>query len=226
MKHIHKLFYLFILVSFVTGCSPRRLQSPAVLEIIDLDYHFSTKILLNFSNENNIDKSTIYEWQNHWIIYDDLKEIKTIKTKLESRFPSLIIKLYDKPFYNFNRQRQCGKKAFNEWNNVIMTANLVADTTMQKQYMEYHRTQFKKWPEVSKGFCNADFQQVLVFRTGRQLMLVISIPKGKTLDELNPKTTENNPRVNEWNKMMSRYQEGIEDAPKGTTWVTFKTIEN
>ena len=102
-----------------------------------------------------------------------------------------------------------------------MTANLVADTTLQHQYLEYHRTQFEKWPEISKGFCNANFQQLLVFRNGRQLMLVISIPKGKTLDELNPKTTENNPRVTEWNKIMSKYQEGIEDAPKGTTWVMF-----
>jgi len=105
--------------------------------------------------------------------------------------------------------------------NIIMTANLVNDTTLQNQYMEYHRTQFEKWPEISKGFSNAQFQQLLVFRNGRQLMLVISIPKGKTLDGLNPKTTENNPRVNDWNKIMAKYQEGIEDAPKGTVWVMF-----
>jgi hypothetical protein len=55
-------------------------------------------------------------------------------------------------------------------------------------------------------------------------MLVISIPKGKTLDELNPKTTENNPRVNDWNTIMANYQEGIEDAPKGTVWVMFSEL--
>jgi hypothetical protein len=78
---------------------------------------------------------------------------------------------------------------------------------------------------VEKGFCNADFQQVLVFRNCRQLMLVISIPKGKTLDELNPKTTENNPRVNEWNKIMAKYQEGIENTAKGTSWVMFSALK-
>jgi hypothetical protein len=50
-------------------------------------------------------------------------------------------------------------------------------------------------------------------------MLVISIPKGKTLDELNPKTIESNPQMNEWNKRMSKYHEGIEGTKKGETWV-------
>lgn len=88
--------------------------------------------------------------------------------------------------------------------------------------MQYHATQYQQWPEVSKGFCNAQFQQLLVYRNGRQLMLVISIPKGASLDALNPKTTENNPRVNDWNKLMAKYQEGIEGTEKGETWVFLK----
>jgi len=63
-----------------------------------------------------------------------------------------------------------------------------------------------------------------VFRNGRQLMLVISIPKGESLDKLNPKTTENNPKMVEWNKMMAKYQEGIEGTRKGETWVFLKKM--
>ncbi len=100
-----------------------------------------------------------------------------------------------------------------------MTANLVADTTLQREYLDYHKTQFEKWPELSNGFCNADFQQLLIYKNGHQLMLVISIPKGESLDKLNPKTTENNPRVNDWNALMKKYQEGISGTRKGETWV-------
>jgi hypothetical protein len=57
------------------------------------------------------------------------------------------------------------------------------------------------------------------------LVLIISIPKGKTLDELNPKTTENNPKMNEWNKIMGKYQEGIEGTKKGETWVFLKPLK-
>jgi len=225
MKQPYILFSCFVFVLVLSGCSPKQVQSPSILEIIDVDYRFSTKSLLSFSNENNIEPSSIYEWQNHWLIYGDLNTIRKIKTKLEMLFPRLITKLYDKPFYNFNRQKYSNKKPAEEWDNIIMTANLVEDTTRQREYLEYHLTQFEKWPEISTGFCNANFQQVLVFRNGKQLMLIISIPKGESLDKLNLKTVENNPRVNDWNSIMSHYQEGIEDAPKGTTWVLFKSVK-
>jgi len=225
MKHTYTLILCLVFVLIFSGCSSKQVQSPSILEIIDVDYRFSTKSLKSFSNENNIDSSSIYEWQNHWLIYGDLKDMGKIKTKLETQYPRLIIKLYDKPFYNFNRHKYSNKKPAEEWDNSIMTANLVDDTTRQREYMEYHRTQFEKWPEISNGFSNANFQQVLVFRNGRQLMLIISIPKGESLDKLNPKTVENNPKVDTWNSIMSHYQEGIEDAPKGTTWVLFKSVK-
>jgi hypothetical protein len=56
------------------------------------------------------------------------------------------------------------------------------------------------------------------------LILVISIPKGERLDKLNPKTTQNNPRVDDWNKLMSKYQEGIEGTKKGETWVFLRPL--
>jgi hypothetical protein len=55
-------------------------------------------------------------------------------------------------------------------------------------------------------------------------MLVISIPKGESLDKLNPKTIENNPKMIEWNKIMEKYQEGIEGTKKGETWVFLKPL--
>ena len=55
-------------------------------------------------------------------------------------------------------------------------------------------------------------------------MLVISIPHGENLDHLNPKTTENNPRVDEWNRLMQQYQEGISGTDPGEVWVFLKPV--
>ena len=82
----------------------------------------------------------------------------------------------------------------------------------------------KNGPRYPKVFCNASFQQLLLYRNGDQLMLVISIPKGENLDRLNPKTTENNPKVNEWNNRMKQYQEGIEGTKPGEVWVFLKKL--
>jgi len=222
-----KQITFFLLVSFslfLWSCSTK--NTPSIIELIDTDNRFTTNDLLDFAKENHLNENAIYQWQNHWIIYNTDERTSVVAQKLETEYRRLIVRTYEHPFYNFNREKVTGEKSASEWEHIIMTANLVEDSTLQNEYMEYHRTQFEKWPEISKGFCNADFQQLLVFRHGRQLMLVISIPKGKTLDELNPKTTENNPRVDEWNKIMAKYQEGIEDTPKGTTWVMFTPVSN
>lgn len=167
----------------------------------------------------------LHQWQNHLVIYGKMNSPQRVKNKLAQSFPAIEIKIYEKPIYNFAKVERCqDSKPASEWEQVILTADLVADAKMQQEYLDYHSTQFEKWPEVAKGFCNADFQQLQVFKNGRQLILVISIPKGKTLDELNPKTIENNPRVQQWNLEMKKYQTGILGTKPDETWVFFKKI--
>ncbi|WP_140485502.1 L-rhamnose mutarotase [Flavobacterium sp. GSA192] len=168
----------------------------------------------------------LYQWENHLVIYGLMNQPERTKRKLALAFPELEIKIYENPVYDFQNFERCkDSKPASEWENIVLTANLVADEKMQKEYVDYHTTQFEKWPEIAKGFCNADFQQLQVFKNGRQLMLVISIPKGESLDKLNPKTTENNPRVDDWNAIMKKYQTGIEDAKQGETWIFLKNIK-
>ena len=40
-----------------------------------------------------------------------------------------------------------------------------------------------------------------------------------------PKTTLNNPKVDEWNAIMRKYQEGIEGTKPEEVWVFFKPVE-
>ncbi|GGA69325.1 hypothetical protein GCM10008015_07590 [Flavobacterium palustre] len=168
----------------------------------------------------------LYQWENHLVIYGLMNQPERTKKKLALAFPALQIKIYENPVYDFQNFERCpGVKPASEWENIVLTANLVEDPKMQQEYLDYHKTQFEKWPEVAKGFCNADFQQLQVFKNGRQLMLVISIPKGESLDKLNPKTTENNPRVDEWNAIMKKYQTGVEGTKPGEVWNFLKKLE-
>ncbi|MEO8237358.1 MAG: L-rhamnose mutarotase [Flavobacterium sp.] len=162
----------------------------------------------------------LYQWKNHLVIYGLMNQPERTKRKLALAFPVLEIKIYENPVYDFQKFERCkDSKPVSEWENIVLTANLVEDEKLQKEYVDYHTTQFEKWPEIAKGFCNADFQQLQVFKNGRQLMLVISIPKGENLDKLNPKTNENNPRVDDWNTLMKKYQTGIEGTKPGETWM-------
>jgi hypothetical protein len=182
------------------------------------------ELLKSFAKENNLHASSIYRWTDRLVIYTSVLKVESLQQTLKRLKPGTI-KLYDNMFYNFNRKANCGLEPAVEWDNIILSANLVNDPKLQAEYLDHHKTQFDKWPELSKGFCNAEFQQLVIFKNERQLMLIISIPKGKTLDELNPKTTANNPRVDEWNAMMKKYQEGIDGASSGEVWVFFKPVE-
>ncbi|MDO7846214.1 L-rhamnose mutarotase [Hymenobacter sp. M29] len=168
--------------------------------------------------------TAVYSWQNHLVVYGKTASIRALQKNLAAIYAGNEVKLYPTPFYKFDRHYCADKITARQWDNIILTANLVKNPKKQQQYLSHHATQFQKWPEVAQGFCNASFQQLLVFRQGRQLVLVISIPHGASLDELNPKTSLNNPRVDDWNALMKQYQEGLPGTKPGETWVFLKPV--
>ncbi len=180
----------------------------------------------SIASANGASDVQLYQWNNHLALYTHLNNVEAFKKQINEQFPELKMKVYEKPFYNFSKAERCNNTSVaSEWKHILLTANLVENEKYRQEYMEYHRTQFEEWPEIAQGFCNADFQQLLLYRNGRQLMLVISIPADKTLDELNSKTTENNPRVNDWNEIMGKYQEGIEGTKPDEKWVLLEKVE-
>lgn len=202
-------------------------QHKEIIEIITKSNEQLDITRLNqFLSENNIDSTAVYQWQNHYVVFDNIQDIGTMQSKLHKLFPEAVVKPYYNEYYQFRKNKYCSDTTTaKEWDNILLTADLVDDKKMQQEYLDYHTTQFEQWPDVAKGFCNANFQQLLGFKNGRQLILVISIPKGDSLDKLNPKTIEGNPKMIEWNKLMSKYQQGIEGTKPGEVWVFLKTLQ-
>jgi len=197
---------------------------PIVVEIIEPEGKIFNREHFADMKGYTTDGFDIKQWKNRIVVYAHTSKPAELKDRITKDYLDDKIVLFENPFYNFNRKYCSSKATAKQWDNIILSANLVVNPKLQKEYLDYHAIQFQKWPEVSKGFCNANFQQLLVFKSGRQLMLIISIPKGESLDKLNPLTTKNNPRVDEWNKIMAKYQEGIEGTKPGETWVFFKNI--
>jgi len=204
-----------------------RSERKKVIELVGAEGTKNAVALIEeIGRKHGITKENIYQWNNRTVIYGAIQNPEQVRKELLSRFPDDYVKIYNAPFYEFSRKKNCpGSTTVKEWDNIILTANLVKDSVLQKEYFDYHATQFKQWPEVSQGFCNADFQQLLVFQNAGQLMLIISIPKGANLDELNPRTTKNNPRVDDWNNLMKKYQQGIEGTKPGETWVFLEKVK-
>lgn len=233
----HYIRYFFsgiLLLSFFASCNQLPKKASSQNEKAESNYRVAVELVLNDETlkDSLLDQLSgialdRYQWENHIILFGNPKDTTGIAELIRQTGIDMKIKHYDNPMYAFDRAEHCGDSTVAKpWRDYLLTANLVADSGMQQEYLHYHEVQFTEWPEVAQGFCNADFQQLLVFRNGRQLLVVISILADKTLDELNPKTEENNPRVVEWNKIMSKYQEGIEGTAPGESWVFLDQIEN
>lgn len=199
-------------------------EHPELIELVTGKNKLDIKRLKHFLLVHNVNPDNIYEWKNHYLIFDKIPDLTSFQSQLKKEFPDADVHPFYDLYYRFDRSRCADTIAAKEWKHIILTCNLVADKSKQQAYLNYHATQFEKWPEVAQGFCNASFQQLLGFKRGRQIVIVISIPKEKTLDELNPRTIENNPRVVEWNKIMAQYQEGIEGAKNGEIWTFFDKV--
>jgi len=230
MNHVRKILAAMVVVLLLLSTGKAyALTSPlsAVEVTAPLGKIPNSQVILRIAKSEGLPASSVYQWENHLVVYGKNLNVSALQKAIKAAYPTYVVKIYSNPFYDFDRKQQCGNaQVAKEWDNIILTANLVNNSKLQQEYLNYHATQFKKWPEVAKGFCNANFQQLLVFKNGRQLMLVISIPKGENLDKLNPKTSENNPRVDEWNKLMKKYQEGIPGTKPGEVWVFFKPVNN
>jgi len=229
-KNLYNKLLIILLISITLLCGSQKANAkrtevvPVVIEIIEpVGKIFNGERFENVKGYTT-DGFEVKQWKNRIVVYAHTSNPAKLRDRIVKDYPGDKVVLFDKPFYNFNRKYCNDRSEAKRWDNIILTANLVADPKKQAEYLEYHRTQFEKWPEVSQGFCNASFQQLLVFKNGRQLMLIISIPKGESLDKLNPLTTKNNPRVDEWNKIMAKYQEGIEGTKPGETWVFLKPL--
>jgi len=199
--------------------------SSGIIEIVLRDSSSHYKEMLKIFDNHGISIGGLLKWQNHFAGMSEMSD-DTIKLKREvgEKLPGSTVKIYSQLIYEFDRKR-CKDSAKAERTDFVwLSANLVDDPKLQQEYLNYHSKQYELWPEISQGFCNAGFQRLEIYKNGRQLMLIIRFPEGKTLDELNPKTVENNPRMVEWNQLMKKYQEGIEGTKPGEVWVQFKNI--
>ena len=205
---------------------PQTWDHPEIVELVFPDSIRPDPVSIRrFLKSQSLDTNAIFSWKNHVVLFTSIPDLLVLQGRLRNAFPGVDVRLYHDLFYAFKRDSHCnGGYTSPLWEDIILTADLVADPAAQKRYLDYHAHQFRDWPEVSAGFCRAGFQQLLLFRNGRQLMLVIRIPKGKTLAEIDPLTTKDNPRMDEWNRIMRGFQTGIKGTAPGETWVFLKPL--
>lgn len=198
-------------------------EKPVYIQIYDPNNSIETETLAKYIQRQGADNKQLFRWGTYSLIRTTDDIAQKIASSWKADFPEVKYKVFKDIFYAFNSDEHClSVESNSEDDFVILSAQLVNDKEKRELYYTYHKNQFEEWPEVSKGFCQAGFKEVLLYRNDHQLLLVISFPKGKKFEEINSLTLKDNPRVEDWNKLMSEFQGGIEGTSEGESWIFYK----
>jgi len=110
-------------------------------------------------------------------------------------------------------------------NKITMTRyclalDLIDEETLIKEYEAYHQA---VWPEIISSITSAGITVLEIYRTGNRLFMILeagedfSFEKKSQMDAANPK-------VQEWETLMWKYQQALPAAKPGEKWVLMNKI--
>jgi L-rhamnose mutarotase len=103
-----------------------------------------------------------------------------------------------------------------------LALDLIDDQKLIAEYEDWHKAE-KAWPEVTKSIRDSGITNMEIYRTGNRLFMIMetedsfSFQTKATLDEANPK-------VQEWERLMWKFQQPLPWATKGEKWIVMEKI--
>jgi len=101
-----------------------------------------------------------------------------------------------------------------------LALDLVDDPAMIAEYEKYHQA---SWPENLKAIKDAGIELMEIYRTGNRMFMIMettdefSFEKKSEMDKANPK-------VQEWEQLMWKYQQALPHAKPGEKWIVMNKI--
>ena len=101
-----------------------------------------------------------------------------------------------------------------------LTLDLRDDARLIAEYEEYHR---KIWPEIKESIIDSGITNMEIYRYDTRLFMIMetnesfSFEKKKEMDTTNPK-------VQEWETLMWKFQQSLPWAKAGEKWILMDKI--
>ena len=121
-----------------------------------------------------------------------------------------MVKNLKKSIHNKNMKKYC------------LALDLVNDTELIAEYEKYHAD---VWPEIKKSIIDSGISQMEIYRTGNRLFMIMETDENFSFDEKG-KADAANPKVQEWENLMWKYQQALPGSKPGEKWITMDKIFN
>lgn len=101
-----------------------------------------------------------------------------------------------------------------------LALDLKDDPKLIKEYEEYHQ---KIWPEIVESIKSTGVQEMEIYRINNRLFMLMEVDDSFSF-EAKAKADAQNPKVQEWEKLMWNYQKALPTAKPGEKWVLMDKI--
>lgn len=101
-----------------------------------------------------------------------------------------------------------------------LALGLKDDPTLIAEYEAYHR---KVWPDILESIRDAGILSMEIYRWGARLFMIMETADGFSF-ERKAAMDAANPRVQEWEELMWKYQQAAPGAKPGEKWVVMEKI--
>ncbi len=101
-----------------------------------------------------------------------------------------------------------------------LTLDLVDDPALIEEYEAWHRA---VWPEVQESILSAGINRLSIYRSGNRLVMYMETSDTFSFDQ-KAAADALNPRVQEWETLMWKYQQRVPWAAPGQKWVLMQEI--
>ena len=101
-----------------------------------------------------------------------------------------------------------------------LALDLKDDDTLIGEYESYHRN---VWPEILKSIRDSGIDHMEIYRLGNRLFMIMEVNDFFSFEE-KQKADEVNPKVQEWETLMWKYQQALPGAKPGEKWMLMDRI--
>jgi L-rhamnose mutarotase len=101
-----------------------------------------------------------------------------------------------------------------------LTLDLKDDRTLIAEYKRYHK---KIWPEITTSIKEAGIEGLEIYLHGTRMFMIMEVSE-KFSFEKKAEADRKNQKVQEWEKLMWKFQKALPDARPGEKWLPMERI--
>lgn len=103
-----------------------------------------------------------------------------------------------------------------------LALDLIDNAEMIREYEEYHRSG-NAWPEVTQHDLDAGITSIQIYRTGNRMFMILETDDNFTFEK-KAALDAANPKIQEWENLMWKFQQALPWAKPGEKWVLMDKI--